>query len=248
MKNLLTILFVFAASVGFSQSKSSLNLVAMFGQANWQTNEYAQFLELSKEPGKNYTFGIMGKSYLTKTKYLSLDYGFLNQYSEFRSEAEYKYPDTDFTYINTSRNKLQALTVLLPLKVNGHLGSWNVFGGFIPTYHLSANINQKSTFVNINDNQDNHESEFNSRHCNALLSDCFTDKKFALLKDFSFQYSFGIGYQIKRINFFLEFSDFLVARELGQSFDDALIDVAFFAPNLGSFGSSFSLGTSVRLH
>jgi len=251
MKNIITILFIFSLTLSFGQSKSSLNLVFKVGQINWETQEFSSVQSLNEALGKSYTLGIIMNRFLNKKKNLSLDYGVLNQFNQFKSTGVEGRSNSNIgDYLNTIENRLRSLEILLPILLNGHLGNWNIYGGFTPTYRLKAELNQKFTIEIVDDPSIFSESEYNTTTCNSLLENCSDSNRFPIFKDFDIQYSLGIGYQIKRVNLFVEYSEYLWAKDLGTDFSDLSLINSFVPvePTFGSFGSAFNFGMAFRIY
>jgi len=135
---------------------------------------------------------------------------------------------------------------LFPLKLKGHKKHWSIGGGIIPTYHLTHHTNENSIFET---SDGLFESESNFISCRALFDECFQSGKFAFLNDFEFQISFELSYEIKRMRFFVEFSDYLWTNRNGSLIGaiDSInsIQGPTFSRNLGS---TVSLGTTFRIY
>ncbi len=250
MKNLFTFLLLFVISVGFGQSKYSFNLIAKFGIPEWNSGENINYQAINNGQTKSYSLGIEANKFLNQKRNLSIRYGFLNQLNQYAGLSHGQVDYSIDTYEGTYTTQINSLEILLPIKLQGHLGNWSVFGGVIPTYQFKTKFHQSTLLVPTTIDAENIEYESKYNTCNPLFERCFSDKKFAFLDNFDFQFTIGVQYQLKRFAFFCEFTDYLWARSnasIGSEF--ALIDVAFpYYPDFGSFGSSVSFGTTFRLY
>jgi len=246
MKNVIVLFLLFTFTNGFSQSNSSVSLVAKIGQVNLKPNETNFYESQSTEPEKSFSFGIVVNKFLNKEENLSLEYGLINQFSKFSGYAESTNDYGLGVVINSVDYKLKALDVLFPLKLKGHKKNWSISGGIFPTYHLNRHSNENHT-TETSDGIFQSESNFNN--CRALFDECFQSGKFSFLNDFEVQYTFEVSYEIKRMRFLVEYSNYLLRNKNQNNFSgfstlDSIHNPFFF----GNFGSTINFGTSFRIY
>ncbi len=250
MKNLLTFLLVFIITVGFGQSKYSFNLVAKYSIPKWNPGKNTNYQTINNSETKSYSIGIEANKFLNQKRNLSIRYGFLNQLNQYSGYSLDRVNYNVNIFDGTYTTQINSLDILLPVKLQVHLGNWSVFGGVIPTYHFKMKFRQSTLLVPTTIDAENIEYESKYSTCNPLFERCFSNKKLAFLDNFDFQYTLGIQYQLKRFAFFCEFTDYLWARSnVPIDFEFTLIDVSYpYYPDFGSFGSSVSFGTTFRLY
>jgi len=248
MKNYLFLLLLFVINSGHAQSNHSVNLVAKFGKAELKASEFASPEMSSNLLGNSYTVGFEANKFLNQKRNLSIRYGILNQLNQYSRKTHDQVLTIKDLYDGTYETKINSYDILLPVKLQGHLGNWSIFGGLVPTYHFETKIKQTSVLVPQNLTE-NIEYESNFDLCNPLIHQCFSNRKLPYLQNFEFQYTFGIQYQIKRFSIFCEYSDYFKSKEIDpfNNPEFALIDVAFF-PNFGSYRHSIAIGTAFRIY
>ena len=245
MKNFLLLILLFAINSSYAQSKHTFNLVASYGQSELNSPEHDSW-QLTTN-GQSFTIGFEINKFLNQKKEFSISYGILNQLNQFSNQIHEQTLLSGNNYATTHKNKFQSFDILLPVKIQGHLGKWSLYTGIIPTYHFSTKLSRKSTFEPTFINGETIETTANIDVCNPLFQRCFFNNKFPFLKYLEFQYTAGIQYQINRFSLFFEFSNYLWERSINPYGSIAPnIDIDFFNPDFGSRRRSISVGTSFR--
>lgn len=246
MKNIALIILLLACLNGFAQSNFSLNIVAKYGQINIAPDENpSRNLQFDK-PGNSFSFGIVANQFINKRRSISMEYGLINQIGNFSATNESSYNNGIEEIFTTSESHRESYDVLLPLKMKMHWKGLSIGGGIVPTYHFQMKATQNHS-TKTSDGIFESESTFSP--CQAIIGECFRPGKFAVLNDLDLQYAFDISYEVSRVRFFLEYSNYLWTNDYeNQAIDFEFIDLAYYPYFDTEFGSSFNFGAAFRIY